>query len=109
MFFAHFNVTRRGRRRPRGQRAHTLGSRLISGQSGSDDFVAVGESNLAGRNLADLAGEAVIDLVANDQEAEQRPFRLGTEVNRLHESLVEVARAKPPVTRILLIERPLEV
>src|ERR1035441_4468886 len=106
---ANFNVARSALRRSRGQCTYTGALSLIRGQGGGYDFIAVGESNLAGRHLADLAGQAVINFIADDQEAEQWTFRLGTEINRLHESFVEMVSAKPPVAGVLFIQRSLEV
>ena len=77
---------------------------LIGGQGSRHDFVAVRESNLAGGHLADLTGQAAIDFIADDQEAEQWTFCLGAEVNRLHERLVQMVSAKPPVAGVILVQ-----
>src|SRR5437660_11175369 len=82
---------------------------LIGGQGRGYDFVSIGKSNLAGRDLADLARKPVINFVADDQEAEQRTFCLGPEINRLHKRLVKMVGAKPPVAGILFGQGSLEI
>src|SRR5260370_1558605 len=109
MFFADFNIARCGRRGPRGHRAHSLSMGLIGGQGRGYDFVSIGKSHLAGRDLADFAGQPVIDFVADDQEAEHRAFCLGPEINRLHKRLVKMVSAMPPVAGVLLTQRSPEI
>src|ERR1700691_1969283 len=106
---ANLNVPRSVLRGSRGQRAHARTLGLSGGQGGGNNFIAEGESDLAGRDLAKHAGQAVINFIADDQKTEQRTFRLGTKVNRLHKSLEEMVCATPPVARVLCVQGPLEV
>src|SRR5260370_40868577 len=56
-----------------------------------------------------MAGQAVIDLLADDEESEQRALGSGAAVNGLHESLIQGMGAEPPVAGIFLPNRLLEV
>ena len=96
-------------RRSGSQRAYTGTLHLKRRQGCGDNFISVGKSDLARRHLAHFVGQPVIDFIADDQEAEQRTFRLGTEVHGLHERLEKMMIAIPPVTGILLVQGPLEV
>src|SRR5208283_1125727 len=103
MLVANFNIARSALKRSRSQLAHTGAPGLSGGQGSGHDFMAVGESDLAGGDLAHLASQTIIDLVADDQKAEQRTFGSRAKINRLHEGLVEMVVAEPPVARVLLV------
>ncbi len=64
---------------------------------------------MAGCDLAHYARLPVIDLVADDQESDQRAFGSGAAVNGLYEGLIQVMGAEPPVAGIVLPKRLLEV
>src|SRR5579864_243972 len=103
MFLADSYVLRIVPDRARGQDLIVLSLHLGRRQSRSHNFVAVGESYFTSRDLADLSGQSIINLVSNDQEPDHGAIGAGAEINRLNKSLVEMMLAEPPVARVGLV------
>src|ERR1700733_3814941 len=109
LFVSNFHVLQPALRESSGQVAQGRALGLTGRERGRNDFIAVGENYLTRGGLADLSSQTIIDFVADDQETQQRPVRLGAKINRLHKSLVEVMGAKPPVTGTVFVQRSLYV
>src|SRR5947209_3833991 len=109
VYFAHPDVARITLERASNQIAHTRALHLSRIQCCGHNLITVRECHLTGCDFAHLAGQPIIDLVTNHQEAEKVAFRVGASVNGLHESLVKMMRAKPPMAGIVFVERLLEI
>src|ERR1700681_321398 len=94
-------ISSRGLRR---QVTQTWAFSLDRGQGCSNDLIAIGKSDLASRDFADLARETVIDFIADDQESEQRAIRFRAKVNWLHKSLVQVMVVEPPMAGLVFVQ-----